>query len=402
MPDPFPRNRSARGRQARRPARQRVWPDLTFRRPRENVGPREPAPPQPRPPATGEVRLGELFRRPRRNSGPPGPLPPQPPPPATQEVRLGQPLRRPRGDVGPPDPAPPQPRPPARPRVRTGQRFRHPRGNVAPPGRHWRPTPTPSGTGVVVGVFLLAVAAFAVWIVPPLFPSGASDRSTAAPPVRDHTDVAAPGGPGPVGDQFAARPSSLAASDRGAIPASEIRHNLTAVHRGGGSPVAAGDSGSAPQPLQPDKPANATDLGQRVDPPRVDHVQRHPAPSKPGSAVQVPPQEPKPTPKPEPKPPVDEPPVNPAPQPNPQRERLEELARQFAQQGRNGDAGGKQPATRPQSGPGGGGSYVGSQGSKTNRGSSGEVKTGSGGGGKQGGSGPSGGGSTPSSSSSSK
>lgn len=298
-----------------------------------------------------------------------------------------------------------RPRRPARQRVWLDLTFRRPRGNVAPPGRHRRPTPTRSGTGVVVGVFVLAVAAFAVWIVPSLFPSGASDRSTTAPSVRDHADVTAPGGhdPGPVGDQFAARPGSLAASDRGAIPASEVRHNLTAVHRGGGSPVAAGDSGSAPQPFQPDKPANATDLGQRVNPSAVDHVQRHPAPpSKPGSAVQVPPQEPKP--KPEPKPPVDEPPVNPAPKPNSQRERLEALARQFAQlpQGQNGDADGKQPATRPQSGPGGGGSYVGSQGSETNRGSSGQVKTGSGGGGKQGGSGPSGGGSTPSNSSSSK
>lgn len=46
MPDPIPRNKSARGWQLRGPAIRRVWSSPPFRRPRVNVG-RHRAPPQP-------------------------------------------------------------------------------------------------------------------------------------------------------------------------------------------------------------------------------------------------------------------------------------------------------------------------------------------------------------------
>lgn len=286
MPDPIPRNRSARGQQARRPARQRVWP-------------------------------GQLFQRPRGNAGPPTPPPPQLRPPATQDVSLGEFFRRPRGNVGPPEPAPPQPRPPARSRVRPGPPFRRSRGNVGPPGRHRSPTRTRPSAEVMVGGLTLAVAVLAVWIIVPLFPSETFSGSTGAPPVGGHANVATPGGNGPglVRDQLAS-PGALAGPDPGPIPVSEARHNLTAVHRGGELPAAASQPGSA-QPSQPSEPATVADLGRGVDPPATDRGQR-PAPS---------PAEETPAPKP-PESPAP-PPVTPGPTPEEQRKQREKLA-QFA------------------------------------------------------------------------
>lgn len=249
----------------------------------------------------------------------------------------------------------------------------------------------------MVGVLILAVAVFAVWIAVPLFPSAISSGSTAALPVGGRTDVATPGGndPGLVHGQPAAPPGALAGPDRGPIPVSEARHNLTAVHRGGGLLVAASQPGPAAQPSRPGEAANGADLGQQAAPPAGEHVPRRAAqPAKPAPAEQVPPREPKP--------PADQPPVNPVPKPKPQREQLEAVARELAklQQGRNGDG---QPASRPQNRPASGGAnVVRPQGGQTNSNSPKQSKTGSGGGGKQGGSAQPGGGSTSSSSSTSK
>lgn len=405
MPDPIPRNRSARGRRARRPARQRAWPGQLFQRPRGNAGP--PGPPPPPPPAVPEVRLGDLFRRRREAPRPPELLPP---PPARQQLGLGQPFWRPRGDVAPPEPAPPQPRPPARPRVRAGQRFRRPGRRVAPPGprRHRPPGLSRSGSNIAAGGLMVTMAVLAVWIVVPLLPSATPAGSTATPSLPGRADVPAPArtDPGPVSDQLAARPGTLAAPDRGPVAASETRPSLTAAHRSGGSPVAVGQADSAPQPVQPHIATNVADQGQRTDPSAGDHVQQRPEPP---SNFRPPEQDQPETPK--PKPPADSQPLK----PNPQREQIEAWAHQIAAkfpQGGNDNAGSAKPATRPQRGAGGNGSNAGSQGGRPKSTSSGKAKMSSGGGGKQGrsassgsrnssGSGSSRGGNSPSGSSSS-
>lgn len=376
MPDPIPRNRSARGRPARRPRRQRAWP---FQRPRGNAGIPGPLPPPPPPPAVPEVRLVDLFRRRRENPRPPEPLPP---PPATQELGLGQPFRRPRGTVELPEPAPPQPRPP----VRAGQRFRRAGRRTAPPGprRHRTPGLSRSGTNVAAGGLMVAMVVLAMWIVVPLLPSATPARSTATPPLPGRADVPTPGrtDPGPASDQLAARPGTSAAPDHGPVIATEAHPSFTAAYRSNGSPVAA----SAPQPVPPGNTANATDLGQRANPPAGNAVQQRPAPPiDPRPAEQGPPETPKP---PKPKPPIDPPSGKPAPKPNPQREQVEAWARQIAtrfQQDWNRNAGGEQRATRPQSGSGGSGSNAGSRGSKSMSTSAGKSKMSSGSGSKQGG-----------------
>lgn len=277
MSDPIPRNRSAHGRRPRRFARQRVWPGQLFRRPLRNVGPPASCPPQPRPPVRQAASPGQLFR-------PPG---------------IAGPSRSP-----------------------------------VPPLRQ-APRRTQSGTEVAVGVLLLAVVTFVVWIVVlPFLPSGMSSGAMAAPPVSDHADVPAVGGndPGPAGGQLAARPGALGLPDRGPTPAHGTPVNLTAVNRGSGLPAAVSQPGSAAPPSQPGEPA---DLGRRVGPPAADRVQLPDAqPAESDHVQQVPRRRPPSPPSPFP--------VHPGPAPSPQQlDQFAAVARQLSQfqSGRSGGAG---------------------------------------------------------------
>lgn len=124
MPDPIPRNRSARGPAPRRPERHGVWQGRLFRRPQGNPG--QPPPRGPRHAARQEAWPGRLFRRPWGNAGQPRPSRSQP------------------------------------------------RHAAPPPPR----TPTQPRTEVVAGVLILAVAVLAGIVVLGLLPS----ESSSAPP----------------------------------------------------------------------------------------------------------------------------------------------------------------------------------------------------------------------------
>jgi uncharacterized membrane protein YgcG len=192
------------------------------------------------------------------------------------------------------------------------------------------------------------VAAFVVWVVAlPLLPTETSSASTAAPPVSGAADVPAAGNdPGPVGGRLAAPPAALAPLN----PSPTHSNNgapvtLAAVSRGGGLPMAAGQPGPA---VQPSRPAEPADLGQRVDPPALDQVRRRAAgPSEPAHAEQLPRQRP-------PAPPSHLP-VFPDPAPTPQFDKLGPLAKQLAQLklDRSGDAGPGKPAPPQQGRPSG-------------------------------------------------
>ncbi len=300
MPNPIPRNRSAGGRQPRRPVRQQAWQILAFQRPRENV--RQPESPPPPPPP-----------------------PPQPRPRARHRARPDLPFRRPQENIGQPRTPPTQPRRPARHRATPGLPFRRPQENIGQPGAPLPPTPTRSGTSVAVGVIICAVAALVVWIVAPLFPSGTSAGSTAFPPMNDHAAAAAGDNPpGAVGGELATPPGTLVNLDRGPTP--EGGAPDTGANPAVGlpvAPVAKSQPVPATQPARPGEPANVADPGQRVDPPVVDQVQRRPV-HKPGHAEQTPPRQP-------PTPPPSQPHAPSDAEAAQLRERLASLARKLAQ-----------------------------------------------------------------------
>ncbi len=303
MPNPIPRNRSAGGRQPRRPVGQQVWQILPFRRPRENIRQPEPAP---------------------------LPSPPQPRPRARHRATPDLPFRRPQENVRQPGSPPPQPRRPARHRATPGLPARWPQENIGQPETPTPPTPTRSGTRVAVGIILCAVAALVVWIAAPLSPSGTSAGSTATPPMNDHAGATAAGGnpPGAVGGQLAAPPSTLAGLDRGPTPEGGARGGHTGVPPAVGfpvAPVAKSQPVPAAQPAPPGEPANVADPGQRVEAPAVDQVQRQPVqPGKPGHAEQVPPRPPQ-------APPPSQPHIPSDAEAAQLRERLALLARKLAQ-----------------------------------------------------------------------
>lgn len=320
MPNPIPRNRSAGGRRPRRPARQRIWPSLPFRRPRVNIRQPGPPPPRPRPPARHRATPGLPFRRPQ-----------------------------------------PRPRPPARHRATPGLPFRRLLENIRRPGPPL-PTPTRSGTNVAVWVILCAVAALVVWIVLPVFPLGTSTGSTAVPPMSDTgAATAGDGAPGPVGGQLAAQPSESAGLDHDPTPEGGTRDDRNEGHRAVGFPVApvakskpvpaaqppAAQPGPAAQPARPSEPANVADPGPGVDPPMVGQPQRRAVPpSKPSYPKQpVPPREPQ-TPSSQPRVPSNA-------ELEQLRDRLDSLADQLAQRAkdRGGDAGIGQPPPSPQARP---------------------------------------------------
>ncbi len=335
MPNPIPRNRSAGGRRPRRPARQRVWPTLPFRRPRVNI--RQPGQP-----------------------------PPRPQPPARHRTTPGLPFRRPQENIRQPGPPPPRQRPPARHRATPGLPFRRLLENIRRPGPPL-PTPTRSGTNVAVWVILCAVAALVVWIVLPVFPLGTSTGSTAAPPMSDTGAAAAgDGAPGPVGGQLAAPPGVSAGLDHDPTPEGGTRDDGTEGHRAVGFPVApvakrqpvpaapppsaqppAAQPSPAAQPARPSEPADVADPGPSVDPPTVDQPQRRPVlPSKPNLPKEpVPPREPQT--------PPGEPRVPSSAELEQLRDRLGSLADQLAQRAkdRGGDAGIGQPPPSPQARP---------------------------------------------------
>lgn len=235
MPDPIPRNKSARGWRPRRPAARRAWPGLPFRRPPENVGRHRPQPGQPRPSARQESPLGQLFRWPQ-------------------------------GHVG--------------------------RHRLLPPSSRLQPS-----TGVVVGVLLLVVAVLVVWIVVlPLLPSATFSGSMAAPPTppaSDHADAVGGNDPGTVDS----RPEVPAAIDPGPTHDSAGRDALSVTHRDSGVPVAGSQPRSVAQPSQPNSPAAVADLGQQGGPAATDQVQRQVVrPSGSGAAEPAPRRKPQPPP----------------------------------------------------------------------------------------------------------
>ncbi len=329
MPNPIPRNRSAGGRQPRRPVRHRVWSILPFQRPQENIRqpappPPQPTPPQPRPPARHRATPGTPFQRPQENIRQPGQTPPQPRRPARHRDTPGLPLQRRHENVERPAQPPRQPRPPARP---GDWLFRRPQGNAGRPGPPPPPHATQSGAKVAVGTLFLAVASFVVWLAVPLFSSETPLGAVATPPVSGHTDIAPmPGNdPGAVGGQLAAPPEALTGVDPGPAPETPTVVGLTSARRDSGPSVTGSQPNSAP-PSQPSEPANVADLGQRVDPPPTDQGQQHPPrPHKPSPEETPPPPKAPPAP-----PPVNTPPpVKPGPTPEEQRKLAQQVA-QFA------------------------------------------------------------------------
>lgn len=166
MPDPIPRNSSARGPAPRPPERHGVWP-------------------------------GRLFRRLRGNTGQPRPPRPQPRHAAKHKAQQGRPYRRPQGNAGQPRQPRSQTRHAVRPAAWPSRLFRRLQGNagLGPPPL----TPTRRRTEVMVGALLFALAVLAGIVVLQLLPSETSSTPTVAPPASDRADVPAPGGgaPGP-------------------------------------------------------------------------------------------------------------------------------------------------------------------------------------------------------------
>lgn len=332
MPDPIPRNRSARGRRPRRSVRQRIWPVRPAQRPTGNVEQPAPPPRQQPPPARQRDWPNPLFRRPQENTARHAQPAQQPRPPAHQRDRQPPLFRRPRANTARHAQPRRQPRPPPRQRDPRNPLFRRPRANVRRPRLRLPQNAAQSGAKVAVGTLLLAVASLVVWIVVPLFPSGISSDAIAAPPLRDHADVApAPGNdPDPVGDQLAA-PDAVTGVDRDPAPESAAPVDLTAVRRDSGLPVATSQPDSA-QHSQPSEPANVADLDRRADPPATDQGQRDaPQPTKPSPPKETPTSKPPPTP----------PPANPGPTPEEQHKELARKLAQFARDWKDNASSGK-------------------------------------------------------------
>lgn len=319
MPDPIPRNRSARGRQPRRSVRQRIWPVRPAQRPRGNVEQPAPPPRQQPPPARLRDWPNPLLRRPQENAGRHAQPTQRPRPPARQRDWPNPLFRRSRENTGR-HAQPPRPRPPARQRDRRNPLFRRPRAHARRPGPRLPRNAVQSGAQVAVGTLLLAVASLVVWIVVPLFPSvpsGISSGTIAASPLRDHADVGpVPGNdPVPVDDQPVAPPDAVTGADRGPVPESATPVDLTTVRRDSELPATESKPNPAP-PSQLSEPANA-DLGRRLDQPE----QNQERPPRPRTEEQKPPPE---TQKPPP------PPPDPGPTPE-EREQREKLVQQFKQ-----------------------------------------------------------------------
>lgn len=319
MPNPIPRNRSARGSQPRRSTRLRLWPTVQFRRLRENNRQPGPPPPQPHRPARHRAAPDLPLWRPQENNRQPGP--------------------------------PSPPRPPTRHRASASLPFRRLRENIrqlAPPT-----IPRRASTHVVVGVVICIVAAFVVSIALPLLPWGTSSGPTAAPPKSGSADGAAADrdDSGSIGGQLAAGPDASAGLDRGSAPEGDIHHGLSGVHRGVGFLVAGAQPGPAAQPAPPGGSAKVADLGQQGDPPAVGQPGhagpiRRPEPQAPPGPPRVPsvpgptpsgPKPPEPAPS-APKPPQPAPSVPKPPDSIPPRERFKQLADQLAKLPRDRNA----------------------------------------------------------------
>jgi hypothetical protein len=219
MPDPIPRNRSARNRRQRRLMRPRSWRGGPFRRARDNTDEAEP------------LVLHCTIE------GPP--------------LHLDQPLRRTRP-------------PPARRTRRRTQRVRPIRARAG--GAH-RVRPRRASADAAVGVSILAGVALVMGLTLPLLPTGISTGSAAAPAVGDHADGAAPPpdrqDPGPVAGVPAAQPGAVVGVDR---HATREQVTLLADRTRPTSQAPANQPSPAVVPSSPVQPAGATDLGRQVSP----------------------------------------------------------------------------------------------------------------------------------------
>jgi hypothetical protein len=358
MPDPIPRNRSARHRRPRRFAGPKSWRVRPFRRGHDNPGEAEPAVPQQCTVVGQPVYLDQPQVGTHEDAAPAPPLQPvtsplaprQPlPPPSPQPVSpqpaspIASPLRRTQDNTEPEQPAPPQPLPPQppppRPRppaTRRDRPHRRVRLNAGPPRPPRLRRPRPASTDVLVGGSLLAGVALVMGLVLPLLPLGASANSTATPPVSDRGGGSAVApevrDPDPVSEPPAVQPGAVHEVDH-----SPPRDGVALLADRSAARPDIPVTVNQPPPAQVPPPADVGN-GRPVDPVAVDQGRQDTGRGQPDPGQRSP--QPVPPSRPDTRP-------NPPPGPTPeQRKQLEQFAKQLAALKQN-SGGSPKPPTGP-------------------------------------------------------
>jgi hypothetical protein len=271
MPDPIPRNRSARGRRTRRLMRPRSWRGGPLRRTADNAD--DAAPFAPRCTVEGPpLHLDQPLRRTHSIVRPTPPLPAPPPPvtPAPPPLPPATPAAEPPEGANQTWP-PAVPRSPARPARQRHRLVGPPRGVI---GRVHPTRPRRAGTDATIGVSILSGIALVVGLLLPLLPLGAPASSTSKPPAIDRPGGAAPApesrDPIPVIGPPAARPEAASGATR------DSTHNqvtLLADRTMPGAQVTTGQPSPASLVTSPIGPARVADPGRRAGPATVDQGQ---------------------------------------------------------------------------------------------------------------------------------